>query len=522
MPTDTHEIVLAQLYSDLQPPNAAPLSIEVLAGALERYYPNCQVRLMTVNPTINADAVQEFMAAISGPGCELVGISMPQGTYHLAMDILTTLDSFTPSQRPLIVLGHALPTYMPHEFLHRFPWAIAVRGWGEEALISLVHKVQTEDTDYTEVPSIVYVRNGQMIHTPLRNALTPEPPKRLQGEDFFPRLETSRGCHYGHCTFCTRPPGLKNSWDRLPVDTLMSSIRALKDQELFYFTFADEDFIGNDLEGALEIAQGISHIGGMSFSISVRADNIFHPKGSHEENTKRRAVLQALKQAGLSWVFVGVESFSDAQLRRYGKGIQAQDSLQAVEVIKELELEFEIGFILFDPFVTTGDLQQTATALRDSGLWRNVGSLFTVMRVQKDTYYESWLKRKGLLKHLDINILAYEWDFQDQTASSIALACLEWSRPFDPLYRALRNIERTYQEHLLAKHFITTFRQLDLEVFEHALTRLKYPLPGQEQRVHPSYFDYRRDLVKDLAQFYKAPAKNDAESLLISEMAQFL
>ncbi len=260
----------------------------------------------------------------------------------------------------------------------------------------------------------------------------------------------------------------------------------------------------------------------MSFSISVRADNIFHPKGSHEENTKRRAVLQALKQAGLSWVFVGVESFSDAQLRRYGKGIQAQDSLQAVEVIKELELEFEIGFILFDPFVTTGDLQQTATALRDSGLWRNVGSLFTVMRVQKDTYYESWLKRKGLLKHLDINILAYEWDFQDQTASSIALACLEWSRPFDPLYRALRNIERTYQEHLLAKHFITTFRQLDLEVFEHALTRLKYPLPGQEQRVHPSYFDYRRDLVKDLAQFYKAPAKNDAESLLISEMAQFL
>ena len=77
-------ILLIQLYSELQPPNAEPFAIEVLAGALEVYCPGCQVQLMALNPAIHPDAVQQFIGEISQTGIySLLGFSVPQGTMNL-------------------------------------------------------------------------------------------------------------------------------------------------------------------------------------------------------------------------------------------------------------------------------------------------------------------------------------------------------------------------------------------------------------------------------------------------------
>lgn len=517
-----YDVLLVQLYSQLQPPNADPLSIEVLAGTLEKHCPECQVHLMNINRALNPLAVQELLAMVTAQRSTVLGLSMPQGTYQLAMDILTELDAMNPDQRPLVVLGHSLATYTPEAFLQRFPWALAVKGWGEEALITLVQMAQRGERNFQKVPSLVYMRNGRLFFTPVRNQITPEPPKRMQGE-FFPRLETSRGCHYGVCTFCTRPPDdNKRLWNRLPFDTILSSVRAIKDQGYSYFTFADEDFIGHDLPGALTIAQGIAAIGGLSFSISVRADNIFNPHGTAKENKQREEVLKALKKAGLSWVFIGVESLSDQQLRRYGKGIRAQDSLKAAKIIKKLQLDFEVGFILFDPFVSMQDIRNTATALKKSNLWKNVGHLFSLLRVQKATGYQTWLEREKLLKELDVNMLSYGWEFQDQIAAKVAKVCLAWAKAIDPVYRALRNIERTNRNHPNAKKYVTKFRKLDLAVFQHTLKQLANSSPEQALEIDESFYKKRRSFVRALSKLYTPPAQSDSEGLLITEIERFL
>jgi radical SAM superfamily enzyme YgiQ (UPF0313 family) len=523
MQADIYDVVLAQLYSKLQPPNADPLSIEVLAAALEKHCPNCRIHLITVNPATNPHAEHDLLEVVSSQNCKLLGLSVPQGTYDLAIEILGNLNKISPSKRPTVVLGHALPTYMPEVFLQPFPWAIAVRGWGEEALVTLVQMTQTDDYNLQKVPSISYVLNGVLVQNMVRNQISPQPPKRIQGE-FFPRLETSRGCHYGVCTFCTRPPGDKRFWKRIPVDTVLASIQDAKDRGYSYFTFADEDFIGNDLEGAFTIAKGIAEIGGMNFSLSVRADNIINPKGSGEENEQREAVLRALMDAGLSWVFIGFESLSDDQLHRYGKGIRVEDSLKAAKLIKTLNLEFEVGFILFDPLVSVQDLQNTVDVLRNEelDLWRNVGHLFSLLRVQKATGYETWLSNKGLLKQLDPDILSYKWDFQDQNAALVARACLTWAKGIDPVYKALRNIERTDRNHRIAKDAIDKFRKLDLNVLDHAVKQVSSSLPKQEIAISKTFYNKRWSLVNELTKNYIRPAHSQAERMLICEIDQFL
>jgi hypothetical protein len=176
---EMYDVLLLQLYSELQPPNAEPLSIEVLASALERYCQRCRVKLLTVNPITNASALRELIMLVSASTCKLLGISVPQGTYPLAIELLSTLENtFSASKLPLVVLGHALPTYMPAAFLTRYPWTIVVKGWGEDALIEIVRMLQSSDLHLDYIPGIVYKIHDQIVSTPLKNEIFPLPPKR--------------------------------------------------------------------------------------------------------------------------------------------------------------------------------------------------------------------------------------------------------------------------------------------------------------------------------------------------------
>lgn len=524
MTAEKFQVILAQLYSNLQPPNADPLSIEVLAGALERYCPDCQVEMLLVNP-LNPPALENLIRTVTQSDCRVLGVSVPQGTYELALQLLEALDNgFSETMRPVVVLGHALPTHVPEAFLRPFPWAVAAKGWGEDALVTLVQMAQQGDIHLDQVPGIAYVDNNRVKYTRIKSKseIIPQPPKRLQAKLFFPRIETSRGCHYGLCSFCTRPPGRVNSWTRLPLKPLLHSITELKNQGISYFTFTDEDFIGHDLKGALAIARGIAKIGGVTFSISIRADNIYNPKGSKAENAKRKKVLEALKQAGLTLAFIGVESLSDTQLERYRKGICAQDSVRATNIVKDLGIEFEMGFILFDPFVTVEELNQTAEILRDEGLWEHVGYLFSELRVQKATYYETTMRHQGLLGDFDINILSYKWKFHDHRVAEMASACLLWAGTSEPLYKAARNIERTDQDHRAVKQFITEFRRLDVRVFDHLLIQLDNSSPGQALEIGTYFYEQRRILVEGLGRSFQPSTTNNVERLLIDTINRFL
>jgi len=515
------KIILAQLYSELQPPNAEPFAIEVLAGALQPHLPDWRIELAVVNPATELDSTEQLIQRARQTDCSVLGLSIPQGTLGLALEILGELKPNDNTQNaPLVVLGHALPTHAPDVFLNSYPSAIAVQGWGEDAVVALLGHMDEGPATLETVPGIAYRVADKMVTNPPTYRIHPFRTPRIDPGRYFARVEASRGCHYGSCTFCTRPPGPKDYWSRIEADDVLAACEDLKNLHVTRFTFTDEDFIGTDPHGAIEIARGLRAVAGMQFSISVRADSICSTPDvdSHQENSL--SILADLAEAGLCFVYVGAESFSDSQLVRFGKGSRASKMLQAVNSIESLGIPMELGFMLFDPFVTVPELRENLASVSASGAWRYLSNPFSEMRVQKDSPYELMLKNRGLLGEFDANMLSYKWSYQHADVAALAGVCAAWHASFHPVLRLLRNLERTKQHRPTIHRALLDFRQLDLDVLGWLLSDAQ---PGHARNVvlPPAFSQSRLHLATELLQHLRAQMKAPEEHVLLQELESF-
>jgi tetratricopeptide (TPR) repeat protein len=122
-----------------------------------------------------------------------------------------------------------------------------------------------------------------------------------------------------------------------------------------------------------------------------------------------KAALTSARAAGqkLDLFCIGFENFSDDELARFNKGVNAAENIAAVALIDELSAEFPdvisssgaaSGFILFTPWTTLADLKLNAEAMRATRFERfRSGALFTKLRLSRDTPLYLLAERDGLL-----------------------------------------------------------------------------------------------------------------------------
>jgi hypothetical protein len=80
--------------------------------------------------------------------------------------------------------------------------------------------------------------------------------------------------------------------------------------------------------------------GNVSWKISCRSDEV-EPE-----------IFAAMRDAGLTFTYLGIESGHEAGLRVLNKHITVQQNLQAVKILKSLGISLDFGFMLFDPSST--------------------------------------------------------------------------------------------------------------------------------------------------------------------------
>lgn len=471
-------IALIQLYGDLQPANAEPLSIEALAGAIQTSLPETKPDLFTISSSESCEKQRAALTKILQQQYQLIGLSCPQGTFGLAIQVLEALS--TPADGPQIVLGHALPTYLPDLFLEHFPKVFIIRGWGEPGFLGLCRHLARGDVQLEHIPSLTYLdAQGTRHDTPVEWAYEAVIPRRINPARYFVRVEASRGCHYNVCTFCSRPPLQKGQspWKRFEICKVIEQVQRLVKAGITTFTFTDEDFVGDDPQGALDLATRLCEIPGLDFALSVRADNIHHPQASAAENALRLKVFQTLRQAGLTLVFIGAESFSPSQLRRYGKGSTPNDTIQAIRLLETLSseqgqpLELELGLILFDPLLQIEELYETVSSLQSTRFWKYVGQLFSFMRVQVGTPYARLLEKQGMLGPISVNSIEYKAAYADPRVASLAEICHVWGEEFNRLYVALRNVARSELGAGRFTDFVVRYRSMQVELLLHLVSR---------------------------------------------------
>ncbi len=206
-------------------------------------------------------------------------------------------------------------------------------------------------------------------------------------------IQGSRGC-YGSCTFCyinnfygkSRWRGRSPENISKEIDEVISSTGADK----FYFT--DPNFFGPGEKGQVRarLMAKLLKSKNIQFGIEARVNDI------HGDTT------EALVEAGLRHILIGMESGRDKSLKRMNKMTSVAQNEKALQILRSFGIEPNIGFIMFEPDSTLEDIWENFEFLQRNRLLDNLAItanlLYHHQIILKGTKAYSQLKKEGRLQ----------------------------------------------------------------------------------------------------------------------------
>ncbi len=431
-----------------------------------------------------AGDVSELLARIASDKPEILGISLNFGE-------LTTLRQLADGLRdrrlaPRIVVGNVLAAWA-HEAVREacsgFRLSIS-ESYGESDLESICDELGTyvqqeaqrgdssHDVHSSPPPKVLVAPDERLLHATLR----------LGGQA---SLETSFGCQYSHCTFCPRDHRGRE-WSRPAIPDTTAVLErvaslvagAAGPDHAGVLSLVDEDAFGaegrvpDSTPSVVPILEATQHLS-VRFELYTRLEQLLDLRWEPAASKARLAQLVRLRPL-LKRVFVGVESGSDSQLRRYGKGQTVADIVAGLRAASLLGLPLEFGFITFDPLLTANELVESlqclgrtdillpatnGTAPEDiyrlvlaqhvelSGdpLFSHVAYMATELELFVNSPFVQILRNQApeLLRPFESSFARYGYAYRDVAIGHIASWCRVWTEgAFESIYR-MRLAERS-------------------------------------------------------------------------------
>lgn len=170
--------------------------------------------------------------------------------------------------------------------------------------------------------------------------------------------------------------------------------------------------------------------------ISARVDTVFRENESLK-NVRRREVYELLAKSGLVGLYLGVESGSEKQLKRFDKGVTVNENITAIRILREIGFVLEVGFIFFDPLADMEDLYDNINFIGESELYKTDSRIFGSLRIQEGTMYVKMLEKKCLLGEHDEESLSYSCLYKDNEVIFIKSIFDKWESATVKLVRLL-------------------------------------------------------------------------------------
>lgn len=430
------DIMLVSLYAPQYPSIYDPVGIEALAGEITKtfgYQDRARAHLFDMQLPGN-ESDDAVIAEIKKSKPKVVGLSLRLGSSETAKAILARIYSseLGKEEKPLVLLGNSIATYGYESLLKDYPDAICVIGEGEitiKRIIELLEQGVCSEETLAGVPNIAFIeRQGKVRTTSRENPdlslvavgdRTQSAPL-LTAKKAYALLESSRGCPF-QCTFCERDMfRLRHARRSFPIERVVNEFEDLAMLGATDFGFVDEDFVDRGLSQVEELTEAIiarrtanPHFR-PRFYISTRVDAVMNASDNPDRKTRRDRLWKRLKEAGLCRVFLGVESGSPGQLQRFNKKIELVETKKALAFLKELGIDCEPGFIMFDPLMTIDELKENIDFIKSYGLLETGALLTHDLRATVGTAYIRMLAANKLLgSRFDLDMVSYDYSYSD-------------------------------------------------------------------------------------------------------------
>lgn len=320
-----------------------------------------EVRLLDLASLYGPSGIDTLTAAIDDQQPEVLGLTLYTETALYGYDLVAALGDRAGVR---VVAGGPHATAEPAEALeHGFD--VVVLGEGEQTLVDLVRTLRSGG-DLPDVPGVAWLDEAGTVRTSARRALPedldllPSPLAVLDlcerdrygehGRTFLPPIITSRGCP-GRCTFCAN--NVSGSRYRFhSTARVVEEVRGWQRREGATALFFQDTAFTVKRERTIELCRQLEALPApISWVCKARCDQI------------DREQARAMAAAGCSAVFFGVESGSQAVLKRIGKGITIGDIERSVDVARGAGLRVYLHIMLGFPDETVAELHATSALM---------------------------------------------------------------------------------------------------------------------------------------------------------------
>lgn len=299
--------------------------------------------------------------------------------------------------------GH-YPSLRYQEVLESIPTLDSiVRFEGEITFVELVQAL-SHRKPWIEIAGLAYRDGQRIVATTLRpleqdlDNFTPpvRPPLRpyALGKNFATLL-AGRGCHY-NCSFCSirafysTPPGQVKRLRR--PEYVVREMQLLNEQkQCSVFMFQDDDFPVAGATGRKWIDRFCGEIDHTGLNTEIMWKINCRPDEVQPETFAR------MKTSGLFLVYLGIESGTDAGLQLMNKHSDVMANHRAVKILKTLNIDFDYGFMLFDPSSTISSVLENLTFLDEICGDGSSPITFCKMMPYVETKIEADLRQQGRL-----------------------------------------------------------------------------------------------------------------------------
>ena len=331
-----------------------PLELEIVAGGLG---PDEEIKILDLG-LAKKDQFAVFEETVKFWQPDLVGFT----GYSTNLAAIKKLAVITKSINPKIitVVGGIHATLLPKDFTGSHI-DLVVRGEGGLVLREILRrfknaeplfyadvalsthdpefeiKADSEPPVYPQIDKIPLPRRDLVDRARYFCIWTSSDSGRLK--TLFPQvasMRTSVGCAFS-CSFCVIHHLMHRKYlQRQPLD-VVNEIAGLKEKHIYFLD--DEMFLNS--QRCQEIAELLLKQNIKKEYISwARSDTIVkHPE-----------IFKLWKQAGLSTVYVGLESMDEAKLLEYKKRLPVETNRKAIAILKELGITLHAAFIVHPDF----------------------------------------------------------------------------------------------------------------------------------------------------------------------------
>ncbi len=261
------------------------------------------------------------------------------------------------------VMGNVHATYLWEQILRDDPNVdYVVRGEGEVTVIELLQAMEAGE-GWEKIDGLAWRKDGHPVSNGARALLAdidfvapawdlidwplyyyrPRPHGRLA------IANSSRGCS-SRCSFCSQQKFWGRTWRGRDPLKVVSELEHLRDTYNVAVTmFSDETPTSDGARWEAVLDLMIERRVGMEILMETRVDDVIRDE----------RILGKYVEAGISHIYVGVESTNQSTLDMYHKDIKVHESKKAIDLINQHGMVSETSFVLGTPDETAASIRKT-------------------------------------------------------------------------------------------------------------------------------------------------------------------